>query len=266
VAWKRKTKQTYHWKKPAKIHSGIIFWSVFGLFIIALFGFSWKQIGKTIAEAGLPGRFSQWFSDRDEETLLPQPQAPAPVQPSPAVAPVTPPAVVAAEPIAAPTITAEPVIQPIPVDTPNIPPAATQTHTLYFIKVDQNGDIHRVPVKRSFPATTSPLTDALNGLLVGLTAEEEQQQDIISLIPASAKIISASIQQGTAYLSFNEDFLYSPYGVDGYAGQLKQVIWTATEFSTVKNVQILINGRKESYLGDSIWIGAPLNRDSFSSF
>jgi hypothetical protein len=265
VAWKRQTKQTYRWKKPAKIHSGIIFWSIFGVFIIALFAVSWKQIGRTIADAGLPSRFSQWFSGQGEEALAPLPQAPAPVQPVPAVAPVTPPATVAVEPEAVPNTMAEPSILPTPADTPNIPPANTQARTLYFIKIDQNGDIHRVPVSRPFPVTASPLTETLNGLLAGITAEE-QQQDIISLIPDNTKIISASIQQGTAYISFNENFLYSPYGVDGCAGQLKQIIWTATEFPTVKNVQILINGRKESYLGDSIWIGAPLNRDSFSSF
>ena len=259
MAGKRKTKQIYWLKKPAKIRSYLIGWSVFAVFIILLFAVRWKQIGRTVADAGLPSRFSQWFSDKGEETLIPLPQALAPV------APVTPPAVVAAEPAAAPNATAEPAILPVPEDAPNIPPPNTQTRTLYFISVDQNGDIHRVPVKRSFPVTDSPMTDALNGLLAGLTAEE-QQQDIISIIPDKTRIISASIQQGTAYISFSEDFLYSPYGVDGYAGQLKQVIWTATEFPTVKNVQILINGHKESYLGDSIWIGAPLNRDSFSSF
>jgi hypothetical protein len=266
VAGKRKTKRIYFWKKPAKISSAFIFWSLFAVFIVILFAVSWKKIGRTITDAGLPGPFSQWFSNKNEETVAGLPHASAPVQPSPAATPVVPPAVVAADPAAAPNATAAPIILPVPADVPNIPPPNTQACTLYFIKVDHNGDIHRVPVQRFFPVTASPMTDALNALLAGITAEEEQQQDIISLIPDKTKIISASIQQGTAYISFNEDFLYSPYGVDGYAGQLKQVIWTATEFPTVKNVQILINGRKESYLGDSIWIGAPLNRENFSSF
>jgi spore germination protein GerM len=43
-----------------------------------------------------------------------------------------------------------------------------------------------------------------------------------------------------------------------------QVVYTATAFSTVDSVQILIDGEKKEYLGsEGVWIGSPLARSSF---
>lgn len=84
---------------------------------------------------------------------------------------------------------------------------------------------------------------------------------MVSLIPSGTRILSATVRGNTAYINFSEDFQYNTYGVEGYAAQLKQIVWTATEFPNVENVQILIEGRRVDYLGEGIWIGSPLNRD-----
>jgi spore germination protein GerM len=60
----------------------------------------------------------------------------------------------------------------------------------------------------------------------------------------------------------SEEFQYNSYGREGYAAQLHQIVWTATEFSSVKNVQLLIEGRRMDWLNEGIWIGNPLNRTS----
>jgi len=58
--------------------------------------------------------------------------------------------------------------------------------------------------------------------------------------------------------------MYNHYGIEGYAGQLKQVVYTATAFPTVQDVQILIEGSKRDYLGgEGVFIGKPLSRNSF---
>ncbi|QTQ17448.1 GerMN domain-containing protein [Treponema parvum] len=68
-----------------------------------------------------------------------------------------------------------------------------------------------------------------------------------------------------AFLNFSEEFEYNPYGVEGYLGQLMQIVYTATSFSTVDSVQFLIEGQKKDYLGsEGVWIGSPLARSSFS--
>jgi spore germination protein GerM len=74
--------------------------------------------------------------------------------------------------------------------------------------------------------------------------------------------LGAAIQGNTAYINFSEDFLFNTYGIEGYAGQIRQVVWTATEFASVKDVQILVEGKRVDYLGEGIWIGSPLDRNS----
>jgi spore germination protein GerM len=83
----------------------------------------------------------------------------------------------------------------------------------------------------------------------------------MTLIPEGTRLLSAMVRGQTAYLNFNEEFQFNTYGMEGYAAQIRQVIWTATEFSTVADVQILIEGRRLDYLGESIPIGSPLNRE-----
>ena len=47
--------------------------------------------------------------------------------------------------------------------------------------------------------------------------------------------------------------------------QLKQIVFTATEYSDIEKIQFLINGEIRTYLGgDGVVIGKPLSRDDFS--
>jgi spore germination protein GerM len=110
------------------------------------------------------------------------------------------------------------------------------------------------------PASDSPLQDTLEQLIRGPSALEEKQ-GLISLIPKNVKILNAVVRGNTAYISFNEDFLFNTYGVEGYAGQRKQIVLTATEFSNVKDVQILIDGKRVDFLGEGVWIGSPISRN-----
>ncbi|GHV96436.1 hypothetical protein AGMMS50293_27560 [Spirochaetia bacterium] len=125
--------------------------------------------------------------------------------------------------------------------------------------MDKDGVILRTRVTRKITVSESPMQDALNALLAGPTAEEKRR-GLVSLIPQNTRILSATVRGATAYISFSEDFQYNTYGVEGYAAQLNQIVWTATEFSSVQDVQILIEGRRVDYLGEGIWIGSPIGR------
>jgi spore germination protein GerM len=150
----------------------------------------------------------------------------------------------------------------VPVALPARPAETSRDRALYFIKVDRDGVILRTRVIRSMPATNSPLADAMRLLLQG-PSEEERNQGLITLIPPDTRLQNAQVRGSTAYLSFSEDFQFNTYGVEGYIGQLRQVIWTVTEFPNLSDVQILIEGRRIDYLGEGIAIGSPLGRDSF---
>jgi spore germination protein GerM len=104
------------------------------------------------------------------------------------------------------------------------------------------------------------MTDAVEALIAGPSGDEKHR-GFISLIPPETRILSATVRGGTAYISFSEDFQYNSFGVEGYAGQLREVVYTVTEFPNVRDVQILIEGRRVDYLGEGIWIGSPLNRE-----
>ena len=135
--------------------------------------------------------------------------------------------------------------------------------TLYFIGINSDGSVTRKVSKRSLSKSDSPLTDSINALLAGPTADE-LSKDMITLIPSGTKLLGASVKNGIATLNFNENFQFNSVGVEGYIAQLMQIVYTATEFSTVRNVQFLIEGEKRDYLGsEGQWIGSPLARSSF---
>jgi len=118
-------------------------------------------------------------------------------------------------------------------------------------------------VKRQVAISDSPLLDSLAALLQGPT-EGELRRSLISLVPQGTRLLSAQVRGSTAYLNFNEAFMYNHYGIEGYAGQLKQIVYTSTAFPTVQDVQILIEGEKHDYLGgEGVYIGRPLSRNSF---
>jgi spore germination protein GerM len=140
---------------------------------------------------------------------------------------------------------------------------STRVASLFFIRVGADGIISRHEVKRTIGVSEYPLTDALNALLTGPTVEE-LNRDFITLIPAGTRLLSVQVLGSTAHINFNEAFMYNQYGIEGYGGQLKQIVFTATSFPTVKDVQILIEGRKLDYLGgEGVYIGKPLSRSSF---
>ena len=141
-------------------------------------------------------------------------------------------------------------------------PAAMRDISLYFMYIDATGNLIRKETHRSIPATSSPLTATLQTLLAG-TSIEEESKGYISLIPDGTVLLSASVKNKVAYLNFNDAFQWNKYGVEGYFGQLIQIVYTATTFESVDSVQFLIEGMKQDYLGsEGVWIGSPLSRAS----
>jgi len=142
------------------------------------------------------------------------------------------------------------------------PPAQTRDRNIYFTQIDKDGQILHSRVTRRLPVSDSPMIDVLNALLVGPSLDE-LNRGLLNLIPQNTRILNATVRGSTAYISFSEDFLFNTFGVEGYVAQLRQIVWTVTEFSNVSDVQILVEGRRLDYLGEGIWIGSPISRQSF---
>jgi hypothetical protein len=261
----RKTNPT----PPPKKSASFVFWTLFFIVIISLFFLNLQLIRSNVKHTGLLDRLfnkPELVEAGPAPSPEPPPQAPPPAGPAeelpePAVqSPEEPPSAGGEEnaPQADPSA---PALTPAaPRAAP--PSAAGRDQALYFIEVDGDGAILRTRVIRPMPATDTPLTDAMRLLLQGPSVDE-RNRGLITLIPPGAKFLSAQVRGSTAYLSFSEEFQFNTYGVEGYIGQLRQIIWTVTEFPNITDVQILIEGRRIDYLGERIAIGSPLGRDSF---
>jgi len=148
--------------------------------------------------------------------------------------------------------------------TPSTVPYHIRASKLYFTLVTEDGKILPEAVTRDVRYVDSPLTDTIRALLKGPTAEE-LNKGLLNLIPQNTRLLSAYIQNGIAYLNFNDAFEFNPMGVEGFVAQLQQIVHTAIEFPSVSRVQFLINGKKMNYLGgEGIYIGKPIGPDSFS--
>jgi len=143
------------------------------------------------------------------------------------------------------------------------PKTSSMKLKLYFMTINSDGSVSRKEIIREMKKSDSPLMDAVNALIKGPVASEENS-GCRSLVSENTRLIGASVKNGTATLNFSGDFEFNKYGIEGLRGQLQQIVFTATAFPTVENVQFLVDGEKKEYLGsEGVWIGTPLNRNSF---
>ena len=132
---------------------------------------------------------------------------------------------------------------------------------VYFVEVSEEGKISLKQIIRPVYYEDSPLTETLQVLLQGLTTEE-LNQGLISLIPKETQLKRVWIRDGIAFLDFTEALRFNQFGSEGLKAELQQIVFTATEFQTVRAVQILINGEQTDYLStEGIYVGEPLTRD-----
>jgi spore germination protein GerM len=142
---------------------------------------------------------------------------------------------------------------PAPVSTPPVKPAETRG-SIYLIS---NGIL--VKVNRNLN-TNTPLTDSINALLAGPTPDEIMR-GIESFVPEGSRLLKTpAIKGGTVELDFNQEFRYNTRGSEGCAAQIKQIVWTATEFPNVQNVQFLIEGKRVDFLSEGVVLSSPIGR------
>jgi len=149
-----------------------------------------------------------------------------------------------------------------PEPLPSAPGIGRQT-SLFFVSISEDGaTISSREVKRSVTTADSPLTDAIKALIAG-PSEAEIRTGLVSLVPRGTKLKGIVVKGSTAIIDLSDAFMYNRYGSEGFAAQLKQIVYTATSFPSVQDVQILVEGKPRDYLGgEGIYIGKPLSRNS----
>lgn len=145
---------------------------------------------------------------------------------------------------------------------PTLQKKKTRNAVLYFVQIHDDGSISSERVKRIIPISDSPIQDTLEILLKGPT-EAELRANLLSLIPSGTKLHGVSVRGSTAVVDFSDTFLYNRYGKEGYMAQLRQIVYTLTEFQNITDVQFLIEGKTRTFLTEGVALDKPWARASF---
>jgi hypothetical protein len=267
-------------KTPAKarrVSVSMVFWILFFVVLISIFFILLPMVKKGIT---LPQRqiVTEQPAEQEPDAQKPPPQEPRtqtkpatekPAEKPPAKPetkpsaekppakpdPVKPPAKPETKPPEQPSSKPE---TPQPARQPT-PQPETRDRTVYFMREGGGGDLTLAKAARKLAVSDSPLIDCVNALLAGPSAEEKNR-GLSSFIPPNTRLLSARVVNNTVHLNFNEAFRYNTFGREGCEAQLKQIVWTATEFPNVNNVQIEIEGKIVDFLIEGIMIRNPISR------
>lgn len=115
------------------------------------------------------------------------------------------------------------------------PAPATTSLAVYFVRGNYLGVAHR-----SVAYTTSVGTAAV-GALVGGTNPAERAEGLTSAVPSGSILLGLSISAGRATVNLNA--AYATAGTpSSELNRIAQVVFTLTQFPTVKSVNFQING------------------------
>ncbi len=117
---------------------------------------------------------------------------------------------------------------------------------------------------RTHRATPRVATAALDALLAGPT-KSERAAGLSTEIPDETRLIGVSITSGVARVDLTSEY-ETGAGSRSLRLRLAQVVYTATQFPTVKAVRFLIDGTPVNvFSGGGIVLGRPVGRSAYRS-
>ncbi|MDX6534041.1 MAG: hypothetical protein QOF68_1785 [Gaiellales bacterium] len=118
------------------------------------------------------------------------------------------------------------------------------------------------PVTRMVPKTDGVGAAAMNAMLAGPT-ETETSIGIGSTVPADTHLLGLSIAGGTATVDLSNEYAAGG-GTLSMTMRLAQVVYTLTEFPTVKRVAFALDGKPVTvFSGEGIILDRPQTRKDF---
>ena len=143
------------------------------------------------------------------------------------------------------------------------PPAGTTVVRAYFYFESVPGSSGLVPILREVPATKAVATAAMAALLEGPT--ETESGAMSSAIPSDTRLLGLTIKDGVATVDLSSEF-ESGGGSASATIRLGQVVYTLTQFPTVKSVVFEIDGRTVTVFGsEGIVLDGPVGRADYIS-
>lgn len=137
---------------------------------------------------------------------------------------------------------------------PEPPVQGGQDYAQIYLIASEPTSFHLVPVQRQIRGPVSP-TLALQALLNGPLAHEE----LFPSVPTTTKLRSLVVHEGLATADFSSDIVTDFNGgslLESYL--VEAIVNTLTEFETINQVQILVEGEIIESIGGHILINTPL--------
>jgi hypothetical protein len=151
-----------------------------------------------------------------------------------------------------------------PRPTPTTSPAGTTVVRAYFVLGGEPGSAGLVPVLRQVAETVQVGTAAMNALLAGPTAAESGDRTITTAVPAGTRLLGLTIKNGVATVDLSTEF-DSGGGSASMHYRLAQVVYTLSQFSTVKSVVFKIEGETVTVFGsEGIVLEGPVGRADYN--
>jgi len=146
---------------------------------------------------------------------------------------------------------------------PTQAPSGTTIVRAYFVLGGEPGTVGLVPVLHEVPKTTAVARAAMNALLAGPTAAESGDRAMSSAIPDGTDLLGITIKNGIATVDLSTEF-DSGGGSTSMQFRLAQVVYTLTQFSTVKSVVFQVEGETVTVFGgEGIVLDGPQARADY---
>lgn len=178
--------------------------------------------------------------------------------PAPAVSP-SPSTGSSADPSTSPSI--GPSAPPRASPAPSVP-VETMIVRAYYVLDGDVGVEGLVPTLRVVPKTSGVARAAMEALLDSATIRDTYRQ-ISSAIPAGSTLLGISIKDGVATVDLSREFEAGGGSASAFR-RLGQVVYTLTQFSTVRAVLFQVEGRTVTTFGsEGIVLDGPQARSDF---
>lgn len=154
----------------------------------------------------------------------------------------------------------------VPATTTTTVPVAPQSVRVYFL-IDDVGDDPGPfvrPVSREIEPTAGVAAAAVNLLIAGPTADERTGLPAVSGgLPDGTELLGLTIVDGIARVDLSSE-IEDIGGTFGETSVLAQLVFTLTQFPTVDEVVLLIEGEEVEFFGShGMDVTPSLTRDSF---
>lgn len=144
--------------------------------------------------------------------------------------------------------------------SPSVTSNAQTVLTVFFLRGDKLGT-----AERRVPKTTAVARAAMDALCYGVTASEANA-GLSTAVPSGTNVRSLDVKNGVATVDLTSRFAAGGGSLSMQA-RVAQVVYTLTQFPTVKSVKFMMNGAPlETLGGEGLMLDTPQRRAQWVSF